>query len=111
MELSVTPAGSLRLWQAMGDCNNGVKHCLEPGMQADQWGEVASATSDVRSNGTLDLASCLLNFLCTFLLLDGRPYAIEKIRKMFTSNSLTEVPFAVYASTQLCVNALTHFAF
>jgi len=81
MELNVTPAGSLRLWQAMGDFNNGVNHCLEPDMQADQWGEAGSAADGVRSNVTLDLASSLLNFLCTFLLPMGDLMRFKKSGK------------------------------
>jgi hypothetical protein len=40
--LSVTPAGGLRICKAIGDAFNGVNNLIEPGMQADQWGEAAS---------------------------------------------------------------------
>jgi len=78
MELNVTPADSLRLCKAMGDFNNGVKHCLEPGMQADQWGEAGRMADGVRSNGTLDLASCAFNFLCMLLLPMGDHMRLKK---------------------------------
>jgi hypothetical protein len=65
--LSVTPAGSLRLWQASSETDNGVNIGFEPDMQADQWGAAASATSGVRSNVTLDSGRCQLNFRCSFL--------------------------------------------
>jgi len=70
--LSVTPAGSLRLWQASSEADGGVDKGFEPVMQADQWGAAASATSGVRSNVTLDSGRCLSNMLCTFLLPRGR---------------------------------------
>ena len=67
MELSVTPAGSLRLWQASGESGDGDGNDFEPAMQADQWGAAASATSGVRSNVTLDSGRCSPNILRTFL--------------------------------------------
>ena len=54
MELSVTPAGDLRLCKARGVSINEVKIGNEPGMQVGQWGAAASATSGARSNATLD---------------------------------------------------------
>lgn len=68
MELSVTPAGSLRLWQASDGTGDAAKSGGEPGMQADQWGAAASAASGVRFNATLDSGRCMSNNLCTFLL-------------------------------------------
>jgi hypothetical protein len=57
--LSVTPADSLRLWQASSGSDNVVTSDNEPGMHADQWGAAASATSGVRSNATLDSGRCM----------------------------------------------------
>ena len=99
MELSVTPAGSLRLCKAMGGRINEVKNAIEPGMQADQWGEAGSAADGVRSNVTLDSVNGLFNSLCMFLLLGGRPNKIKKIQKMITTSTQTEVLHAVYALT------------
>ena len=67
MELSITPAGDLRLCKARGVSINEVKICNEPGMQVDQWGEAGSAADGVCSNVTLDTASGRPNFLCMFL--------------------------------------------
>ena len=72
---------------------------LEPGMQADQWGEAGSAADGVRSNAPLDLASCLFNILCMFLLPMGDPMRLKKSGKMFTTSSQTEVLHALLAST------------
>ena len=69
MELSVTPADSLRLWQASSESDNGEQNGNEPGMQAGQWGAAASATSGVRSNATLDSdAACRTSFARSRLL-------------------------------------------
>jgi len=40
--LNVTPAGSLRIWKAIGNAFYGANYFKEPGMQADQWGVAAS---------------------------------------------------------------------
>jgi hypothetical protein len=58
MELSVTPAGDLRLCKARKGLFNEVNICNEPGMQVAQWGAAASETSGVRSNVTLDSERC-----------------------------------------------------
>ena len=81
MELSVTPAGDLRLCKARGVSINEVKIGNEPGMQVDQWGEADSVADGVRSNVTLDSDSCRSNFLCMFLPLGGRPSALKKSGK------------------------------
>lgn len=81
MELSVTPADSLRLWQASGESDNVVKNGNEPGMQAGQWGAAASVTSGVRSNVTLDSDRCMLNILCTFLLPVGDQQPVKNPEK------------------------------
>ena len=81
MELSVTPAGDLRLCKARGVSINEVKIGNEPRMQVDQWGEAGSVADGVRSNVTLDSASGRSNFLCMFLPLGGRPTALEKSGK------------------------------
>jgi len=83
----------------MGERINEVKNGNEPGMQADQWGEAGRAADGVRSNGPLDSASGLLNILCMFLLLGGRPNTTQKIRKMFTTSAQIEVLQALSAST------------
>ena len=95
MELSITPAGDLRLCKARGISINKVKHFNEPGMQVDQWGEAGSAADGVCSNVTLDTASCRSNCLCMFLPLGGRPAACQKIRKMFTTSTQIEVLHAL----------------
>jgi hypothetical protein len=45
---------------------NEVKIGDEPGMQADQWGAAARATSGVRSNETLDSGRCQSNIRRSF---------------------------------------------
>ena len=57
MELSVTPAGDLRLCKARGVSINEVKIGNEPGMQVGQWGEADSVADGVRSNVTLNSVS------------------------------------------------------
>ena len=81
MELSVTPAGDLRLCKARGVSINEVKIGNEPGMQVGQWGEADSVADGVRSNVTLDSDSCRSNFLCMFLPLGSRPSALKKSGK------------------------------
>ena len=72
MKLSVTPADSLRLWQASSETDDEVKNGDEPGMQAVQWGAAASATSGVRSNEALGADGhatlpCLLAVWCPII--------------------------------------------
>jgi len=71
LELSVTPAGGLRLWQASGESDDGVNNDFEPVMQAGKWGAAANAMSGVRSNATLDSDRQMSNIPCTFLLPAG----------------------------------------
>jgi hypothetical protein len=111
LELSVTPADSLRLWQASSESDNVVKNGNEPGMQAGKWGAAASATSGVRSNATLDSGRCMSNILCTFLPPVGDQQPVKNSRKMSRLNAQIEVLHAMSASTKLCGSAITHFAF
>jgi hypothetical protein len=97
--LSDTPAGSLRLWQASSESVNGVNIGFEPGMQADQWGAAASATSGVRSNVALDSGCCQLNFRCPFLPTLASRQSAKKSRKMSRLNAQIEVLHARFAST------------
>ena len=112
MKLSVTPADSLRLWQASSETDDEVKNGDEPGMQAVQWGAAASATSGVRSNATLDSGRCMMIFLCTFLLPRGRTLPAINSRKMSRLNAQIEVLHALSASTlSVKRQRVTHFAF
>ena len=112
MELSVTPAGSLRLWQASSGSGNEVTNGNEPGMQTGQWGAAASATSGVRSNVTLDSGRCMSNILFTFLLPVGDYQPAKKSRKMSRLNAQIEVLHALFASTPSVMRQRdTHFAF
>lgn len=81
LELSVTPADSLRLWQASGEADDGVKNGDEPVMQAGKWGAAANAMSGVRSNATLDSDRKMSDILCTFLLPVGGQQPAKKSRK------------------------------
>jgi len=112
MELSVTPAGSLRLWQASGKAGDGVKNDFEPDMQADQWGVAASATSGVRSNATLDSECCPSNIRCTILPPCSGPHDPEKsgdiVRPVLKTKCYSRCSHQRF---QLCDSAYTHFAF
>ena len=112
MELSVTPAGSLRLWQASSGTDNVVKSDIEPDMQAGKWGTAASATSGVRSNATLDSDRRMSNIFCTFPLPVGDHQPVKKSRKMSRLNAQIEVLHAMFASTPSVMRQRdTHFAF
>lgn len=98
MELSVTPAGSLRLWQASSEADDEAKNVDEPGMQAGQWGAAARVTSGVRSNVTLDSGRCQLHFRCS-LLPTVPPVSPKKIPQNVAANAQIEVLHALSAST------------
>ena len=103
MELNVTPAGSLRLCKAMGGRINEVKKVIEPGMQADQWGEAGSGADGVRSNVTLGADRCAPMIVAFFrglhcFILGLSPHLAEKFdpKKLLVSAKCNH---AVYAST------------